>query len=77
MNLLKKKFGVFYLYYTFNLPFTISIKAIVLKLNLISYNLLQVSNHIFFQLQQKFLAKIIGHTINLCNLDSENIVVIV
>ena len=28
---------------------------------------LLVFNHIFFLLKRKFLAKIIGHTINLCN----------
>ncbi len=28
---------------------------------------LLILNHIFFLLQRKFLEKIIGHTINLCN----------
>ena len=26
-----------------------------------------ILNHMFFLLQRKFLAKIIGHTVNLCN----------
>ena len=41
--------------------------SITHAVGLVAMLLFTVFNHIFFLLQRKFLAKIIGHTINLCN----------
>ena len=41
--------------------------CITYTVGLVTMLLSLVFNHIFFLLQLKFLAKIIGHTINLCN----------
>ena len=55
----------------FSSSLTVSIKALFLSIihtvRLVMMPGFLILNHIFFLLQCKFLAKIIGHTINLCN----------